>query len=92
MKRTKSSSQEESSSRRQPRVRCLSWEPLCLPMPLLLLMQQKRHRWDAQAHAMVHVMVVARDAAPLAQVPVLMAVEVVLQHVQEVVAIMPAKV
>lgn len=55
-------------------------------------MQQKRLRWDAQALAMVHVMVDVRDAAPLAQVPVLMAVEVVLQHVQEVVAIMPAKV
>lgn len=55
-------------------------------------MQQKRLRWDAQTLAMVHVMVDVRDAAPLAQVPVLMAVEVVLQHVQEVVAIMPAKV
>lgn len=55
-------------------------------------MQQKRLQWDALAHAMAHVMVGVRDAAPLAQVPVPMAVEVVLQHVQEVVAIMPAKV
>ena len=55
-------------------------------------MQPKRLRWDAQAHAMAHVMVVVKDAALLAQVHVLMVAEVVLQHVQEAVAIMLAKV
>ena len=47
MKRMRNSSQEESSSRRLPKVRCLSWEPLCSLMHLLLLMQQKKLRWDA---------------------------------------------
>ena len=47
MERTKNSSQEESSSKRPPRVRCLSWVLFCWLMLLLLSMLLRKLRWDA---------------------------------------------
>lgn len=47
MKRAKDSSQEESSSRRQPRGHCLSWEQYCSQVRRIFLMQQRNPQWDA---------------------------------------------